>query len=296
MRPAAVFSRPDMKACTDRWNMLINRMFTEQLHNAMWPEAGLSLADIDQLLGGYYYSFQPKNPEGSRHTISANLRMIRTVQDFDWPVKMRNFAPDLMELKHAGKSYYRSSKSAFPHLGIPLCFFVPDSRTIVVDSEDKIRRLLEKKPSPIPSAVWQDGWRQVEHAILAVAIDNRDPRWTDLYKGPAPKEPEIDLLFRSKSQIVLGIDYAGTLDFTGAAKCESVDAAKKMAERIVTEIKSTAAQLSKQRNENADATDALFRKFGVESVEPEISQQGSKVEIRCKAELDLVKLMNAIVE
>jgi hypothetical protein len=194
---------------------------------------------VEQVVGGIYHLYDEHQPEGSRHQIVASLGMIRAAHPYDWAKQFQTLVPGLEEVRYAGKKYYKSSARAMdrtapwfhsvvgPFFGPHFCFYVPDDRTIVIDTEKNLRHLIKQGPAPHPRYVWAEGWKYVDRGLFAAAVDNRDKR---LAMGTKKiDDPVRALMFQTRAQWVLGVGIADDLECLALANCDTDKGAEDMA-------------------------------------------------------------------
>ena len=49
-------------------------------------------------------------------------------------------------------------------------FYLPDARTVVLESEENVKKLIDAKAKPLPAPAWADDWRPVEGGTFALAL------------------------------------------------------------------------------------------------------------------------------
>jgi beta-lactamase regulating signal transducer with metallopeptidase domain len=237
-RPAEILGQPGLKSHLDFINQEIAQLLKE--HNL--PLLSLRIEEIDQIMGGIYYQNDENAPEGTRNQIFGTISYVRTVKPFDWNKHFHTAFPDLTEVQHAGKVYHKTSKrSVFPLFPGCNCYYFPDDRSLVVETEEKIRRMLESKPSWHPSYVNSEMWKPVENNLLAMAFDNRNPQIANA--AADSKDPEVGLFLRSNCQMVFGVDGPDIFRIRGFAKCASEEEGKKLVQQIQAMIQLAQAGL-----------------------------------------------------
>ncbi|MGZ3269918.1 MAG: hypothetical protein ACXU71_02955, partial [Croceibacterium sp.] len=63
-------------------------------------------------------------------------------------------------------------------LGRAPAFYIPDSRTLVSDEEDNLRRLIRPDTPTLPNFARRAEWKGVERDLVAVVLDDHDGRLT----------------------------------------------------------------------------------------------------------------------
>src|SRR5262249_26476695 len=172
VRPAALLARPDMKSVADT----LNKELTRELQSiGMKTGLGLPLEQIDLVLGKFMVQkLQVETPDGNKNGLVASLYMIRAVKDVGWKKQLQEVAPGLRGIKYRDHVYYKPPQgpapqtfpTILPYMGKDMCYFLPDARTIVVDTEPNLRRLIKRGPVARPECVWAEGWQKVERGLL----------------------------------------------------------------------------------------------------------------------------------
>jgi len=288
-RPAEIFAAPGMQAGAD----LVNRELAQLLQESRLPDLNLKIEDIDQVMGGVFIRFDEKAPEGRHGQILSSISYIRTVKPFDWKKHLHAAFPDLCEITHAGKVFYKSSKPAV-FMTTSNCYFTPDDRTIVFDTENKLRRLLEgKTDAPLPY-LNKEMWCRVEKDLVALAWDNRSP---EIAKTAADsKDPEVGLFLRSNCQMVFGVDGPDIFRFRGLAQCASEEDGKKLVNQIQAMVQLAKGGLVQAR---AVLKDAAMKKEQEAAIkiskdfldQVKIDHQGTKVFFQSEVKADMADLI-----
>jgi len=224
-RPAAVFAHPAFRDTVRS----ANQEFTEMFKAVLGAEAtGPGIEEIEWLIfcGHATTGYDPKKKE---HPYSMQVGgsglIVRTTRRYDWAAAVRKWAP-CESAGHRGRKYLTT-----PYENIPimqalmakahkefdekiewnrLAFFIPDSRTLVIENEKYIRRLIDrladgKTQAPPP------GWDKVSRGIFAIAIDNRKKEWSKyLFANEEPtgaaKSHPGRKLFANASYLTVGLD------------------------------------------------------------------------------------------
>jgi beta-lactamase regulating signal transducer with metallopeptidase domain len=305
-RPADTFRQPGMAPYATAWNQYL-RHFMDQI--GLKPGLVIPIEDIEQVVGYFRLLHYPNKPVGQRHAIVAELSLIRMARDFDWIGHLKAQVPGLVEAQAEGHTYYRTPTPRFDHVKDPKtlpppeplyivllggrCLFVPDSRTAVVGLEEPTaRKLLVRGPGPCPACVWPLGWKQVEQGNFALAFDNRG----EMMSGNVEKSdtPDIELLCRSNSRIVLGVTTADGIRIRGLAKAETEPDACRFAKLLGSGLAGGREDLRKLKATSAHNpflvgfADDLLR-------QAHIDRQGTEVHFDSRAGVGLARLVEEFV-
>lgn len=128
------------------------------------------LTDIEQVSGRVTISHNPKQAKPNR-SLMLSLSMIRMSNDFDWAKQLQAWTTDWKEHAYGGSKMY-SAKLTIPLLGFvdqTTWFYLPDGRTVVVESQENIKKLIDARGKPAAPA-WADDWKTVQSGTFAMVI------------------------------------------------------------------------------------------------------------------------------
>jgi beta-lactamase regulating signal transducer with metallopeptidase domain len=297
IRPAALLGRPELKKYRELLNVGIAGVCKEFKLDA---PAGLGVEMIDQAVGTVTIQTDKKQKE-SQSSMMLALNMIRCTRDYDWKKVLADLIPGTEAVQWEGKTYYRVPKNVGPVLmGIlgsqRLYYFIPDSRTVVFDTEANIRRLLKNPGKPVPPPVWAKDWKQVERGLLAIARDMRDKRWLHDRKQPEEKMSAAEIAAVENSiSLVCGADYRDRVTFCTLARCATqADAAAlaRKGDEMLRELRQQAAG----NKDKATAKDPMMKAFRLVDAflsQSRISEQGVIVRWDCEVRMSLSELFAA---
>jgi beta-lactamase regulating signal transducer with metallopeptidase domain len=291
-RPAAVLGRPEMKKYADT----INQSISKALKQLRRPQFNLPIEAIDQVVSQIVFRTDKTRKEGQT-AVFSKVTMVRTVKDFDGRKLLKTWLPDEVEVHYHGKVYYRVTKLPHPELmqlfERDFCYFFPDGRTAVFDTEENVRRLLRggKKPPP----AWAEGWKQVERGLVAFAMDNRDKRWL---LDRTEKDPPSDALFLHSTSLVFGAEYSDGFVLRGFARCATEEAGAK----VVRAVNDLTARGRKELEEEARKKPPRGRDLVAHRLtkgfldHSQVEQQGTSVRWHSQIPLSFTELAALISE
>ena len=88
---------------------------------------------------------QKKAEDQIMHTIAFGGAAVRAVRPFDWLAFLRGWGLEFTEVREPGDVYQKITGPLKPMIGPNPCVYVPDDRTIVLDEEGPIRRLIRRE-------------------------------------------------------------------------------------------------------------------------------------------------------
>jgi hypothetical protein len=167
------------------------------------------------------------------------------VKPFDWKKFVKKLAPKMKEVEFEGKHYY-SAQSDFPMIGPgPLYFYLPDDRTLVVDTEENLRKFIKGDGPAKEKLAWSDDWKRVEWKLFACVLDNAGNRWgKELAKRSEKSDAAVVKLFETCGYFVDGLDDADSVVLEGFIGCTKDEAAKETVKAIEEVLASTQKQIA----------------------------------------------------
>jgi hypothetical protein len=289
-RPGAFFRLPGMK----RHARAVNRGIESLCKQLKLPGGfGLKVEDIEQVTAGFY--FVPVNgPKGNMTAMEYGPAMIRAARPFDWKKQLHRWIPNLEEVKHRGKVYYRGQAAGLALLAPKLSFHVPDDRTLLVEpvfGDNILSRLMRRgtgKPAP-----WARSpqWKAVERSLAAVALDNRDKSW--IQKRSVDDEDEKTLRFFNDNVDgqVIGVEADRELVCQILLTCPDKRNARAVADRCQQLLnKARAALKEKHEGKRLKGRKLSCYCLAMELLRGRVKQVENRVSLRCTGKANLSDL------
>jgi beta-lactamase regulating signal transducer with metallopeptidase domain len=224
IRVGALFKTPGMEKMAEMYSAMVKNIMGEG------KIAKFDLTDIEQVSGRVTMTHQPTKP-APNSSISMSLSSIRMTQDFDWVKQLKEWATDWKDHTHAGVKYY-SGKMTIPAFGfkdMTAWFYMPDARTMVSESDENIKKLIDNKGKPITHA-WAKDWQAVNGGMAAIVL-------TDLKGKVAGKMPTektddkvkeqgvkiVTALCKKSTRAAIGFDMGEGLSVKLRLACASAD-------------------------------------------------------------------------
>jgi hypothetical protein len=277
IRPAEFFRRPGAAVLVNPLNIVA----AELLKGFDLPV--LRADAIEQIIGEVQLTHNAKAPKGQQNQLIIAPNLIRMEKGFDWKERMRAAVPDAEEIHYRGKTYYKGKAKSFA-LGFNVCYFIPDERTLVLQSETVIRRVLDGQVGGSAFTASAD-WRRVEQGLFAAALDVRRAK-----KITKAEEPDLAPLFENASNLVFAVDLQETLTMHALVVCPD----DKAAETLVNWAKAGIAEemASLEKNQGNKATPMPFAdQFSRNLLKQiRIEQHGSQATLHTQATLDFAEL------
>jgi beta-lactamase regulating signal transducer with metallopeptidase domain len=305
VRPAAVLKRPGMERLVEELNGQITREFKKL---GMSGGLGLPLEDLDQVLGKYLVLHQMETEDGKKEALVMGLYMLRTVKDFDWKSLLQSNPPELAAIPYQGKVYYKPIEGALPgvvhnpvlpYLGKDMCYFIPDARTLIVDTEANLRRLIKRGPASRPEWVWAEGWAKVERGLAAATLDCRNGRLlSDEARAEGPKSPEEAIILNIE-QAVWGLDGPEDFVMEGFARCateEAAEAAFKQAKGLLGMTRLEFWLSSARKKPSSDLENQGIRFASDLLKHAKVERQEKQISFRTEAKINSTELLEALIK
>jgi hypothetical protein len=283
MRPAAVLRRPALAGYAALINLGLRGIPSEL---GLKGTVRLSAQDVEQVITRGSFGLDPKNKEHP-HNATFGLHTVRCVGAFDWKGQMKEFFPQAEEIHHAGGVYYRQPKSEKTHGKLSgVCYYIPDSRTMVMDGEDNLRKLMENKGKKAPAAPWLEDWRKVDRGLLALALDPRACNFKDAVNVKDAVERGLLPLLDNASWLTLGVSGEEDMHIRAFAVCPGETAAGKVlaAATALLEHGRKAANAPTQDSHGKDKSAALSEALAKQLLQTAVlERKQTRVEFHCEA-------------
>lgn len=183
----------------------------------------LELRDIEWITASI--GFGPTRGENKTHSIMLNNPVIRTVAPFDWLAFFRQWHFEVAEVR-TEKGIYHTLKGPLavlfgpnPHCAV----YQPDDRTIVLDDEANIRKLVGVPPVT-PDYLRGADWDAASQGLLAVALKNQGDSFTKDYDLGRPDDAQVIALFKGVDRWIVSVADSDALALTATAVCRNPDA------------------------------------------------------------------------
>jgi hypothetical protein len=305
-RPSAVLGRPGLKKYADA----ANKAIAEECEAVELPRAfGLRVEEIEQAV----LAFSVKTNKEAKGPQSALMlgtpAMFRATKDFDWAKELKDLLPAVKEVRRHGEVIYQlptDGPLAAMNGGIKMCCYVPDARTVVFDTEERLVQMLGRKASDVPA--WAADFRRVERGLAAVVLDNRNGAWARELAARDEPEPHIAPFQAHTSWVVVGFSADDGFVCDASARFDDVETAEKAVKAIDGGLAAARTALATpeafpaatrdeddapdadKRTTNADDTLYTFAKALVQ--DPELKREGASVRLRCRAKCDDAQVFN----
>jgi type II secretory pathway pseudopilin PulG len=275
------------------------RMFQSGIHQQVSDfekKAGFSLGDIEQLtfVGGNL-------PDGSwRRTI------LRANKPYDWTKVAAAFvnnpiAVDSPLTALAGKNYYKSGRTVeftpLPIAGDPICYIIPDDRTIIFGPESEMNWVLAELVKPPAKPRWADLWGQASSGSTTVMVDIgrvRKALEPKLHEGNGELLPYVSIagpVWNYSDRLVIGTDLGDKkLGLLVLDQCVS-DLAAEPVEQTTTALLTLAGNglaAAEKIDSQGMSDEGGIKKVLIDAAkelvkQAKVSRKGNTVEIRSEA-------------
>jgi hypothetical protein len=261
-----------------------------------------ALADIEQIAGRVTLRHEPEKPSPN-HSFGMSLTCIRMAKDFDWPKQLQDWTKDWKEHTYAGTKYY-SGKVTLPMLGFVntnVWFYLPDSRTVVLEGEENIKKLIDAKGKPAKST-WTEDWKTVEGEMFGLVLPD--------LKGKLAKKLTVEkgtdkttqavlnslaAICKKASRAAIGVDIGEGCSFKLRLACANAADAADVDEGCQSLAKLAEMALEDEKDEPKDAFDKAGRKLSIMLVRGiEFGKTVDHVvEVRMSAKTGVAELLKA---
>jgi hypothetical protein len=293
LRPVVLLGRPELRPALD----VINLGFSLMARGPGIPD-GLSvrLEDIEQIICTPRIETVKNQKKGPQSSLLFSLTMIRTVKDFDWKTQVKKMAPDVEEVAYAGKTYLKLPRP--PALfrienpkGAFFCY-VPDARTLVMDTDLNIRRLIDGKQQS-PRRLWSEGWKHVECRALAFAFDMQDKSWFADRRQPEEALDETEMLIlKNTASAVFGITVADKITIDALVRCVETKKAGQLTRAVESQLAKGREGLDEERQKGkAEGFELQWLNFECDLLQnARATPEGALIRWHTTAQLDFAEM------
>lgn len=297
LRPAAVLGRPELRPALDA----IDFFFSDMLRGPGLPDGlDVRLEDLEQMVCSPRIETDKKK-KGPQSTFLLGLTMVRTVKDFDWKAQVKKLAPTVEEVAYAGKTYLKLPRSpAFFHIentkGAFYCY-VPDARTLVIDTEANVRRHIDGKHES-PRRVWAEDWKHVENGVIALAFDMQDKQWFADRRQPEEGLDEVELvILKNTASVALGVGVENKIAIEVLMRCVGAEGSEKLARAVEGMVARGRKELEKELKESkASGFEAFWLNFQRDLLRnAQATREGAVTRWRTEARLDFAEVSRSLL-
>jgi beta-lactamase regulating signal transducer with metallopeptidase domain len=321
-RPAAVFGRPGLKKYADAFREMVDpaEAFGLSIEEIAQVSATVKIGttkpsgEITTVKSVKVTTENGKKAEVIQNTLMFGMpAMIRAVKDFDWGKELKALIPGVMETRHGGKVVYKlptDGPLAPLFGGAKPCFFTPDARTVVFDTEEGLARIIDRK-SGGDAPAWAADWKRVDRGIAAVVLDDRDGRINPELAARDNPEPSLAPFQEHTSWALVGVSTDQDFVCDAAAHFDSEEIAGKAVQAINGGLAAARGFLAAQgtlqlagddNSGNPDAAESImnarltaFQFLKALVHEPDLKRDGATVRLRCRAKCDITEVLKAIL-
>jgi hypothetical protein len=230
--------------------------------------------------------------------------MIRASRDFDWGRLLRDLIPDIVEVKHAGKTYFKVPRTktvrdalVIQFLGDKICYHMPDARTVVFRTEADMKRLLERRPGELPARDWSGAWKAVERELAVVFLDNTGGQWSKQLDARTEPDKELFPYQKNVRWAVWGVNGKDDFVCTAQVECKSEKGSEKVAAAAEKDLAAAAKYLAGPDAQPENDSEKASLKFFLDLFQgARVRRDGKGVSLRFTAHVDFGALVTAFTK
>jgi beta-lactamase regulating signal transducer with metallopeptidase domain len=224
IRPAALLSRPDLKPLVEMLQFGV-------------AEIGATLDKIEQITAVLLPPAGPR-PKAPVEVTAFGGMFIRATEPTDFKQVIARLFPNAVETKTFGLTYFKASR---PNSDI--CYSLLDDRTIVIDREINLQRLLLSGKKSRSKLVTSATWKTAANGHFTAAFDTDWLRGEMTFdgKGGGPQLNPTMLapfspFWEDADSLTISASFNRKLQITLAADCSSVQGAKRVKDTLIAAI------------------------------------------------------------
>ncbi|HVS37074.1 MAG TPA: M56 family metallopeptidase, partial [Gemmataceae bacterium] len=306
VRPSEVLSRPALKKYAEEIDKGIP---TACKAFGLSGVFGLRVEEIAQVSAIVTVKTDKNAKKGQSSLLFGTPGMIRATRDFDWAKELKSLIPGVTESRHGDHVIYHfpTDGPLAPMMGgAKVCYYAPDSRTVVFDTEDGLVQRIEHPNADSPA--WAADFRRIERGIAALVLDNRSGAWTRELSARDEPEPHITPFLSHTSWVVFGASADDGLACDASARFDSDEIAEKALKAIdggldaargvlaTTETFRAALGDGDAHQGQKEADDRAYAFFKALLQGSELKREGASVRLHGRAKGDLNTFLGAILD
>ena len=148
-------------------------------------------------------------------------------------------------------------------------FYLPDARTVVLESEENVKKLIDATAKPLPAPAWADDWRPVEGGTFALALTDVKgklaKRMADGETGADPVQQAalkaISAICIKATRATVGIDLGDGCSVTVRLACATATDAREVDDGCQALVKLAEAAVGGDKDEPRDTVGKAGRKL-----------------------------------
>jgi hypothetical protein len=260
------------------------------------------LDDVEQIAGRVTVKHDPTRPRPNS-SVMLSLGMVRMAKDFDWVKQLKAWTTDWAEHAHGGATYSSAMLTA-PFLGFkatPFWFYLPDGRTMVLESEANIKTLIDARGTPAAPA-WAHDWKAVEGGTLAVVLPDVKGKLAKMLPGEKLESDLAESMVKPVAAIrakarraAIGVEFGEGCSVTVRLACATGADATDVEAGCQALARLAKAALDDDDRDPEDAVDKAGHRLSVELVNGiEFGKSVDHVvEVRMRARTGVADLLKA---
>jgi hypothetical protein len=192
--------------------------------------------DIEWIIGGVDIG-RTKNTKGKgMHRLQFGTLTVRTTGPFDWLQLLREWRLEVNEVRAGTRVFYKVTGTTKQYPGWNPCVYLPDDRTIVLDEEAAIQRLVRRENPVVPAYLAGRDWEPFRRSLVAVAINNQGGAFAKSYDMGRADDAVVLSLFKGVDRWFFGVDDADAIGLHATATCRG-DASESIARSVESLVK-----------------------------------------------------------
>lgn len=178
----------------------------------------LNLSDVEWVTASVHFG-QVNSPEnGKQHSLMLSNPVVCTVSPFDWLAFLRLWRCEVTEVRVANGVYYRIKGPLAELLGPNVSVYLPDDRTLMVNDEATIRKLVGNPPT-VPDFLRGADWEGASRGLFAVAVNNQRGQLAQCYDMGRSDDALVLSLFEGVERWIFSVADADPIELSASAAC-----------------------------------------------------------------------------
>lgn len=276
IRPNVLCAQPAVQKYVKALGPLVEATLTKE--GMGLPD--VKLADVEQVVMDLHFSTQGTGKPGSRSvSTGASGIMVRLTKEVDWEKVIRALTNDVTVKDEGGTKVYFVKSPMFGKVEVP--FYAPDRRTLVMGSPKPVKG----KPRTLAA-----GWKHVERATIAFALDNGDGHYTKAFATDAKDSPEGKAVLEQLKDVAGGIDLGDVAQGAVYFQAKDEAAGQKLHDALTVGFNRACREARDHRttNSKADAVEQAWLKLVEDAtLAGTLTRTGAEVKAASRVKVDL---------
>lgn len=208
------------------------------------------LNDLEQI-GGHVTLTHDKSKPRPNRSLSSSLSFLKAKKAMNWKKIFETFSSSVKTKKHSGVDYLEAT-AELPMLlpsNTKVYVYIPDERTVVLESEENIKKMIDAIKTPVGKPAWAGEWEAANsgHKTMVMALTEPLSKIANILGDQAdvtdPSEQKLlasvaSLASQATGHVVVGFEWGKEIKVEMRIKGKPSEVYQKFADDMVAAIRS----------------------------------------------------------